>query len=170
MKRIYRLLLTLVMVLTLTGCAAPLPEETYDLGTTTAGTGTVMATDAIEESSTETVIDEEGWYYSKDEVALYLCTYDHLPDNYITKKEARELGWEGGSVEAFASGKAIGGDTFGNREGLLPKEKGRVYKECDIDTDGGKPRGAKRIIFSNDGLIYYTEDHYESFTLLYGEE
>lgn len=115
-------------------------------------------------------IDEDGWYYSCEDVALYLYTYGHLPENFITKDEARDLGWEGGSVEKYAPGYAIGGDKFGNREGILPKEKGRQYYECDIDTNGAKSRGAKRIVFSNDGLIYYTDDHYESFTLLYGEE
>jgi hypothetical protein len=115
-------------------------------------------------------IDEDGSYNSMEDVSLYLHTYDHLPDNYITKQEARDLGWTGGSVERYAPGCAIGGDRFGNREGLLPSEKGRTYYECDIDTIGETSRGAKRIIFSSDGLIYYTEDHYESFTLLYGEE
>ena len=66
-------------------------------------------------------------------------------------------------------GTAIGGSRFGNREGLLPKEPGRTYTECDIDTVGENSRGAKRIVFSNDGLVYYTDDHYESFELLYGE-
>ena len=69
-----------------------------------------------------------------------------------------------------SKGYYIGGDKFGNREGRLPKKSGRQYYECDIDTDGKSSRGAKRIIYSNDGLIYYTEDHYEHFTLLYGEE
>ena len=115
-------------------------------------------------------IDEEGWYYSADEVALYLHLYGHLPDNFITKSEAASLGWEGGSVEPYAPDHVIGGDKFGNREGLLPDAKGRYYYECDIDTLGEDSRGAKRIVFSNDGLIYYTEDHYESFELLYGEE
>lgn len=115
-------------------------------------------------------IDEEGWYYSADEVALYLHLYGHLPDNFITKSEAASLGWEGGSVEPYAPDHVIGGDKFGNREGLLPDAKGRYYYECDIDTLGEDSRGAKRIVFSNDGLIYYTEDHYESFVLLYGEE
>jgi len=64
----------------------------------------------------------------------------------------------------------IGGDRFGNYEGLLPDAEGRTWTECDIDTLHEKNRGAKRIVFSNDGLIYYTEDHYESFTLLYGED
>ena len=93
-----------------------------------------------------------------------------LPSNFITKNEARDLGWEGGSVQKYKEGAAIGGDKFGNREGILPKASGRQYYECDIDTDGKSSRGAKRIVFSNDGLIYYTEDHYETFILLYGEE
>jgi guanyl-specific ribonuclease Sa len=97
---------------------------------------------------------------------LYSC----LPSNFITKSEARKLGWKSGSVEKYAPGKCIGGDRFGNYEGLLPKAAGRTYYECDIDTLGGKSRGAKRIVFSNDGLVYYTSDHYASFTLLYGEE
>ena len=114
-------------------------------------------------------IPEDGWYYSAEDVSLYLHTYGHLPENFITKDEARDLGWEGGSVEDYAPGFAIGGDKFGNREGLLPKADGRQYFECDIDTDGRSSRGAKRIVYSNDGLIFYTDDHYESFTQLYGE-
>ncbi len=115
-------------------------------------------------------IDENGSYTSRDDVALYIHTYGRLPQNFITKKEAQELGWSGGSLEPYAPGKCIGGSHFGNYEGLLPEKEGRSYTECDIDTLGQKSRGAKRIVFSNDGLIYYTDDHYESFTLLYGEE
>ncbi len=120
------------------------------------------------EAATNAKIDEGGYYYSKDEVALYIHTYGKLPSNYITKTEAKKLGWTGGSVEKYAKDKAIGGDDFGNYEGLLPKKSGRKYTECDIDTHGADSRGAKRIIFSNDGLVYYTDNHYESFTLLYG--
>ena len=115
-------------------------------------------------------IDEDGTYNSVEDVSLYLHTYDHLPENYITKSEARNLGWTGGSVEQVAPGCAIGGDRFGNREGILPAAQGRSYYECDIGTIGESSRGAKRLVYSDDGLIYYTEDHYESFTLLYGEE
>ncbi len=115
------------------------------------------------------VLDEKGSYTSKDDVANYIHEFGHLPDNFITKKEARALGWTGGSLEEYAPGKSIGGDYFGNYEGLLPTKKGRKYYECDIDTLGKKKRGAKRIIFSNDGLVFYTEDHYESFELIYGE-
>ncbi|MBQ1197763.1 MAG: hypothetical protein IIX47_04085 [Spirochaetaceae bacterium] len=106
---------------------------------------------------------EENNYYSKDDVALYIHTYNRLPKNFITKKEARSLGWEGGSVEKFAQGKCIGGDRFYNNEEILPVKSGRTYTECDIDTLGKNSRGAKRIVFSNDGLIFYTENHYETF-------
>ena len=115
-------------------------------------------------------VDEDGWYTSKEEVALYIHLYGDLPDNYVTKDEAEDAGWSGGNVEYYTGeGTAIGGSRFGNREGLLPKEQGRTYTECDIDTVGENSRGAKRIVFSNDGLVYYTDDHYESFELLYGE-
>ena len=123
------------------------------------------------EAAAETpAIDEDGVYTTKDDVALYLHTYGHLPSNFITKKEAEKLGWSGGSLETYAPGKCIGGSHFGNYEGILPEKDGRSYTECDIDTLGADKRGAKRIVFSNDGLIYYTEDHYETFELLYGEE
>ncbi len=115
-------------------------------------------------------IDENGTYDDKENVALYLHTYGRLPSNYITKKQAEALGWTGGSLERYAPGKCIGGTYFGNYEGILPKKKGREYHECDIGTLGRSSRGAKRIVYSNDGLIYYTEDHYETFELLYGEE
>ena len=115
-------------------------------------------------------IDADGTYTTKEDVALYIYTYGCLPDNFITKNEARKLGWEGGGLEKYAPGMCIGGDRFGNYEGILPDAPGRIWTECDIDTLGKSSRGAKRIVFSNDGLIYYTDDHYESFTLLYGEE
>ncbi|MBR5365371.1 MAG: ribonuclease [Clostridia bacterium] len=115
-------------------------------------------------------IDENGTYDDKENVALYLHTYGRLPSNYITKKQAEALGWTGGSLERYAPGKCIGGTYFGNYEGILPKKKGREYHECDIGTLGKSSRGAKRLVYSNDGLIYYTEDHYETFELLYGEE
>jgi hypothetical protein len=116
------------------------------------------------------VIDEDGVYTTKEDVALYIHTYGRLPGNFITKKEAEKLGWPGGDLRPYAPGKCIGGDRFGNYEGLLPAKKGRTYTECDIDTLDASKRGAKRIVFSNDGLIYYTGNHYESFELLYGEE
>ncbi len=123
------------------------------------------------ETSQETQLSEDGSYTSKEEVAEYIALYGRLPDNFITKKEAKALGWVSseGNLGEVAPGKSIGGDYFGNFEGNLPEKEGREYHECDIDSDGGY-RGAKRIVYSNDGLVYYTEDHYETFELLYGEE
>lgn len=118
------------------------------------------------EPDTETPYDlpEYGkYYYDVENVVLYLDAYGELPPNYITKNEARDLGWEGGSVEDYLEGAAIGGDRFGNYEGLLPEVDGRTYTECDIDTDGYPSRGSRRLVFSNDGLYFYTSDHYESF-------
>ena len=115
----------------------------------------------------ESLLDPDGSYTTKEDVALYIHTYGCLPRNFMTKKEAQALGWEGGGLDDFAPGMCIGGDRFGNYEGLLPED--RDYTECDIDTLGASKRGAKRIVFSEDGLVYYTDDHYESFELLYGE-
>ena len=124
------------------------------------------AAPADEVSETTDTVGEHTYYYDVDHVVLYLDTYGHLPENYITKDEARALGWEGGSVEVYQEGAAIGGERFGNREGLLPEQTGRSYTECDINTDGADSRGAERLIFSNDGLYFYTSDHYASFTEL----
>lgn len=118
-------------------------------------------------SSGEAALDEDGTYSSADDVALYLHTYGELPDNFITKNEARDLGWSGGGLEDYAPGMCIGGDTFGNREGLLPQGK---YHECDVNTLGEDSRGAERIVWDDAGNIYYTNDHYESFQLLYEGE
>lgn len=115
----------------------------------------------------ETAPDPDGWYTTAEDVALYLHVYGELPGNFITKNEARELGWSGGGLDGYADGKSIGGDRFGNYEGLLPDGD---YHECDINTMHASGRGAERLVYSDDGRIYYTDDHYESFTLLYGEE
>lgn len=113
-------------------------------------------------------ITEFGVYTSKDQVALYLHQYGRLPENFITKNEALKLGWDSkaGNLWEVAPGKSIGGSHFGNYEGQLPEKQGRRYFECDIDYQGGR-RNAKRIIYSDDGLIFYTEDHYSTFEQLY---
>ena len=115
-----------------------------------------------------TTLAEDGSYTSPDDVAEYLHFYGHLPDNFITKNEARDLGWDSqaGNLDEVAPGMSIGGDTFGNREGLLPKADGRKYYECDVNYEGGY-RGEERIVYSSDGLIFYTDDHYKSFEQLY---
>ena len=119
---------------------------------------------APDPAPSEASVEEGGTYDSKEEVAEYLSIYRKLPKNYITKKEAKRMGWSGGSVERYAPGKAIGGDRFGNYEKKLPEKSGRRYYECDIDTIGRKKRGPKRMIYSDDGLIYYTGDHYRTFS------
>lgn len=137
---------------------------------TTKSPETTKAAEATTAPETERKLDRNGSYTSRDDVALYIHQYGKLPGNFITKAEAQKLGWSGGSLEKYAPGKSIGGNRFGNYEGKLPKKSGRTYTECDIDTHGASARGAKRIVFSNDGLIYYTNDHYNTFTLLYGNE
>ena len=121
-----------------------------------------VATEAV------AAIAEDGSYTTAEDVSLYLVTYGTLPGNFMTKDEARARGWEGGGLEDIAPGMCIGGDYFGNYEGLLPEEDDRDYYECDINTLGQDSRGAERLVYSNDGLIYYTKDHYDSFTLIYG--
>lgn len=200
MKRWLSLLLAAVMLLSFAACtaeevdtaldildavASAIPDETQpDPAPTEEQTTppsqappTEAPTAAPTEPPTEAPTEAEPWlpedgeYDDKDNVALYIHLYGKLPSNYVTKKDAERLyGWQGGALDKIAPGKAIGGSYFGNNEGLLPDAKGRKWTECDIDTIGGSSRGAKRIVFSNDGLIYYTDDHYESFELLYGEE
>jgi guanyl-specific ribonuclease Sa len=111
---------------------------------------------------------EDGAYTSKEEVAAFIRQFAALPYNYLTKDEARELGWanQKDNLGQVAPGYAIGGDSFGNREGLLPNAKNRVWWECDVNVEGGK-RSRERLVFSNDGLIYYTSDNYRSFEKLY---
>lgn len=140
-------------------------EEATEEVTATADTEKEAPEPEIVDTPVEPELSEDGVYTTRDDVALYIHLYGKLPSNFITKKQARKLGWEGGSLEDYAPGKCIGGDYFGNYEGLLPADK--EYRECDIDTLGKSKRGAKRIIYSDDGYIYYTEDHYESFELLY---
>ena len=166
MKRFLCLLLALAMLFSFAACG--LDQETVDFALDVAETLLTETEEAPTGPAPD--IDENGSYTTKDDVALYIHTYGCLPGNFMTKDEARALGWEGGGLDPYADGMCIGGDFFGNYEGLLPEKDGREYTECDIDTLHAETRGAKRIVFSNDGLIYYTDDHYETFTLLYGDD
>ncbi len=153
-------------------------EEQTDI----AGDDSVMDASEGDEESDQAIpaddngltVEKDGHYTSKEEVALYLHIYGELPSNFITKREAEDLGWkkkdgQAGQLHVVAPGMSIGGSKFGNYEGLLPEKKGRQYYECDINYVKGN-RGAERIVYSNDGLIFYTGDHYESFEQLYPEE
>ena len=158
MKKIFKSILSLLLIFSL--------AFVYKVGLNDQQTSEPSAQTPPNHAS----IEEDGWYSSKEDVAEYIEVYQQLPDNFITKQEAIELGWDNskGNLWEVAEGMSIGGDRFMNREGLLPDEKGRIWTECDINYDGGY-RGAERIVFSNDGLIYYTDDHYESFECLSGE-
>jgi len=104
------------------------------------------------------------------QIVNYLEKYGELPENFITKKEAQALGWDSryNYVGEVAPGKSIGGDRFGNYERILPSKKGRTWYECDANYRG-KKRGAERVLYSSDGLYYYTKDHYNTFTQIYPE-
>ena len=134
--------------------------EFYPAEYTHLGGGVVITTTTTTRPAGDAAIDEDGIYETKEDVALYLHTYGKLPKNFVTKSQYNSLG--------KPADKCCGGDRFYNKEGLLPNKAGRLYYECDIDTYGITSRGAKRIVYSNDGLIYYTGDHYGSFTLMYG--
>ena len=188
MIKIWKRMIIWLLVLTMSavlfaGCSGAqntqtsAPAQTEAAVQTEAGAETEAAADTENAAVTENFaaeteeglsITEDGTYTSKEEVALYIHTYGKLPSNYVTKKDAQAAGWDNkkGNLQKVIPGASIGGDRFGNYEGLLPDKKGRKYYECDIDYDGGY-RGAKRIIYSNDGLIFYTEDHYKSFETLY---
>ena len=124
-----------------------------------------LAEKVIEVYAADYPVTQDGWYSTMEEVAVYLATYEELPDNFLTKNQAEKLGWDNrkGNLHKVAPGQSIGGNRFGNYEGLLPEKNGRKWTECDINYEGGY-RGSERICFSTDGLIYYSDDHYNTFT------
>jgi len=146
------LIITIMLALIISGCSS---------------NGTVVEEPQKDQVELDT-LEESGYYYETEDVALYLHTYDKLPENYITKSEANEMGWDSqeGNLWEVADGYVIGGDNFGNREKLLPIKEGRKYYEADVNYEGGY-RGAERLVYSNDGLVFYTKDHYDSFEQLY---
>lgn len=172
MKKILAVILTIILSFSLVACFSTTsspwgPSEPQGTEENLSGEINGDRNEEVEEN----IIDEDGYYTSKEDVALYIHIYDKLPNNFINKKEASNLGWKSseGNLWEVTDKMSIGGDKFGNREKLLPMKEGRQYYECDINYEGGY-RGPERLVYSNDGLIYYTEDHYESFTLLYGDE
>lgn len=154
MKKLVSVLTALLLtaILILSGCGN---------NTNKGKQGTKVSTGAVIK------VEKDGVYTSKQQVALYIHTYHKLPKNYITKKDARKLGWpQNGTLDKVAPGKSIGGDYFGNAEKKLPVKKDTKYTECDIDYVKGN-RGPKRIVFDNHGSIYYCGDHYNTFEKLY---
>lgn len=164
---------TVLMLASLVGCGGSSVSETATLAVV-KNDAAVETTVDVEKTEDELTVEEDGHYTSKEEVALYIHLYGKLPSNFISKSEAEELGWkkkdgEAGQLHVVAPGMSIGGSYYGNYEGLLPEKDGRKYYECDINYVKGN-RGAERIVYSNDGLIFYTGDHYESFEQLYPVE
>ncbi len=165
----------LLSVSVIAGCGSNSPKtddkqttQTTTVNTTKSNNGQNTAAN-VKANSGKIKISESAIYTDKEHVAAYINEYKRLPHNYITKNEAKKLGWQTkGTLDKVAPGKSIGGARYGNYEGKLPKKNGRNWKECDIDYVKGN-RNAKRIVFSNDGLIYYTGDHYKSFSKLYGK-
>ena len=148
-KRQLSFLLILVLLFTIIGCGSSIKNE-----------------EPKSSGQTEVInIEKDGEYSKPEEVAKYISIYKELPQNYLTKKKAASLGWESskGNLWDVTDRKSIGGDVFGNRERKLPMAKGRIWYECDVNYNGGF-RGGERLVYSNDGLIYYTKDHYNTFT------
>ncbi len=145
-RKLTALLLLLALLLSLTACGDA--AQTIDTVQQAAQTVQELA-DAQEEETP--AIEEDGTYTTKEDVARYIHTYGHLPDNFIAKKQAQALGWEGGSLEPYAPGKCIGGSRFGNYEGILPEKDGRTYTECDIDTLGARSAGPSALFSPTTG-------------------
>jgi hypothetical protein len=156
-RRRPRALLTLLIAILVALAALPL-----------AGCSSGASVSSSSDEVTTASVSEDGTYTGKDEVALYIHTYGHLPSNFISKTKARAAGWVSseGNLDEVCPGKSIGVSQYPNDDGSLPDADGRTWTECDIDYTGGY-RGGERIIFSNDGLVYYTGDHYQTFERLY---
>ena len=175
MRRIGAVLLVLLLSAALVGCGASAQgtgASASQGGDASAseqqGSGQdAGASDADADDADASVTWGES-YTSKEEVAAYLHEYGELPPNFISKTKARQAGWvpSEGNLDEICPGMSIGGSVFYNDDGLLPDAEGRTWHECDINYHGGT-RGAERIVYSTDGLIYYTADHYQTFERLY---
>mgnify|MGYP000978519696 CR=1 FL=1 len=140
-----------------------LPTATIAAALTDSPTSTPTATPVRTEKPT--AAPKQTAITAPQDIADYIFAHGTLPDNFLTKSEARQLGWDSSQnyVSDVAPGYSIGGDRFGNYEGLLPDASGRKWYEADANYTAG-PRGAERILYSSDGLVYYTNDHYQTFT------
>ena len=157
--------LLLAVLLILAGCSTA--GNAIATGQAAENTDPAQATAVSPEEPAGPIIEPQA-------IADYIFEHGELPDNFIMKKEAQALGWDSKAdkysgrkyVSDVAPGKSIGGDWFGNYEEQLPKAKGRTFHECDCNYTGGN-RGVERIVYSNDGHVWYTNDHYETFTELF---
>ena len=178
-KRAMRLLALLMAVALAMGALAvavaddwrDMLREMYGLSDDYDGGGGEDQSDQTGVDNSQTEVEFELPVTDPQQIVNYLSIYGELPENFITKAEAKALGWDSryNYVGDVAPGKSIGGDRFGNYEGLLPEAKGRTWYECDANYRG-KKRGAQRVLFSSDGLYYYTDDHYQTFTQMFPED
>jgi len=165
MQKISTVFILLLMFISLFGCAA----------TNKAAVNKQQDNQAETIKSEDKKIDSSQNGDSKNKkiindfqgVADYIHKNGTLPENFITKAQADKLGWKpGGDLNKVAPDKSIGGDIFKNAEKALPDAANRIWYECDINYNGGH-RGDDRLLYSNDGLIYSTLDHYKTFKVLY---
>ena len=171
MKKYYKVIAAYILAMTVamgmfTGCGKNKPTEKP----APQDSEIVQETGSAEEQQQEDLVYYGEEYTAPEDVAAYIYEWEELPPNFITKSEAQKLGWDSskGNLWDVAYGKSIGGDRFGNREGLLPE--GEEYRECDVNYAGGY-RDAERLVYSIDDYdIYYTDDHYESFSQVYSYE
>ena len=163
MKTSFKTTLAFAMVAFFAACSTPTVSSDDD-----DFYGRVPVSSSGSAKSIYEAVEESGLYTTKDSVAAYLCKFDKLPSNYITQNEGKAL-YESKTGNTFSKwnfnpwttlGVMIGGDSFGNKEGLLPKGS---YHEADVDYSA-KNRGTKRLVYEGDCVIYYTAEHYMSFS------
>lgn len=135
--------------------------------------------DAPSSTSLESILEavvESGTYTTRDSVAAYLCKFGNLPGNYVGKNEGKKLYEAKGYTFSkwnfnpwTTLGVMIGGDKFDNFASdpdyyheNLPEGN---YHEADVEYSA-KNRGTKRLVYQPDCIIYYTADHYETYTRL----
>lgn len=161
---------SIAFVLFLLFVACSTPTVSSDDSDEQSSSSEKQSSSSIATKSIYEAVEESGLYTTKDSVAAYLCKFDKLPSNYVSKNEGQSL-YESKTGNTFEKwnfnpwttlGVMIGGDVFDNREGLLPSGS---YHEADVDYSA-KNRGTKRLIYQSDCVIYYTADHYETFNKL----
>ena len=163
-RLIFLVSLLLTAALLFSSCSATALETAKKRRNTPVPTAVPEATAAPADEPTA----EPGPREAAQQLADYLFEHGELPENFVTKREAQDLGWKTRyrNVGDIRPGLAIGGDYFGNYEGKLPQVRGRKYYEADCFYQG-KERNAYRIIWSTDGHVWYTGDHYETFEELF---
>ena len=156
----------------LVACSTPTvsSDDSDEIERISSNSEKTTSSSSVATKSIYEAVEESGLYTTRDSVAAYLCKFDKLPSNYVGKNEGKSL-YESKTGKTFEKwnfnpwttiGVMIGGDVFDNREGLLPSGS---YHEADVDYSA-KNRGTKRLIYQSDCVIYYTADHYETFSKL----